>query len=130
MNFAVIETGGKQYVVKPGETLIIEKLPKTKKGEKVTFSKVLLLDDGKNTRIGTPYIAGETVEAEITGEGKGKKITILKYKNKTRYRVKKGHRQPFTKVTIAGGTKRKETQKESKEEKSQTPKIKKTTAKK
>lgn len=109
MKYAVIETGGKQYVVTPGESLSIEKLPGAKTGGKVIFDKVLLLDDGGKVQVGTPYVSGAKIEAEVTGEGRGDKITVLKYKRKTRYRVKQGHRQPFTKVRIAGSERKPKT---------------------
>jgi|ETNmetMinimDraft_11_1059920.scaffolds.fasta_scaffold331165_1 large subunit ribosomal protein L21 len=100
MKHAVIETGGKQYVVTEGQSLNIEKLPGSKEGESTTFDKVLLINDGKTTKIGVPYIDGASIEATIEKNGRAKKITVLKYKRKTRYRVKKGHRQPFTRVKI------------------------------
>jgi large subunit ribosomal protein L21 len=99
MSFAVIKTGGKQYVVREGEVLTIEKLPKPENG-KIIFDEVLLTDDGKKTVLGTPFIKGAAIEADFVAEGRGKKITIIKYKNKTNYRKKQGHRQHFTKVTI------------------------------
>ncbi len=99
--FAVIETGGKQYKVSVGDVISIEKLPEDKKeGEKFTFDKVLLVDDGNNTTIGDPYIPEAKVEAEFQEEGKGKKIAVMKYKAKSRYFKNKGHRQPFAKVKI------------------------------
>jgi large subunit ribosomal protein L21 len=98
--FAVIETGGKQYIVKKGDILKIERIQIPKKGDSVTFDKVLLTDDGKKTNIGKPYISGGKVEARFIEEGRNKKITILKYKNKTRYKVKRGHKQHFSKVEI------------------------------
>lgn len=100
--FAVIETGGKQYVVAVGDILTIEKLPKDfKEGEKVTFENVLLVDNGKDaTTVGTPYISGAKVTASFVEEGKGKKINVIKFKSKSRYMKKYGHRQPFTKVKI------------------------------
>lgn len=99
--FAIIETGGKQYRVFSGDTITIEKLSDDKKvGDKVIFDKVLLVDDGKNTKVGTPYIEGEKVEGIFEEEGRGKKISVIKYKRKVRYRRKYGHRQPFAKVTI------------------------------
>lgn len=97
---AVIQTGGKQYIVKPGDVLKIEKIKTAKVGEKIEFDKVLLIADDKNIQIGEPLIEGAKISAKIEEEGKDKKITILKYKNKTRYKIKKGHRQPFTKVSI------------------------------
>ena len=97
--FAVIETGGKQYLVSAGQKLKIEKLVKPAKGP-VVFDKVLLLSDGKKTQIGTPYLSGAKVEAEYVSEGKGDKVWVFKYKSKVRYRVNRGHRQPFTEVKI------------------------------
>jgi len=99
--FAVIETGGKQYKVSAGETITIEKLSDVREvGAKVIFDKVLLVDDGKDTTIGMPYIKQAKVEGVLTEEGKGKKILVVHYKAKSRHLVRKGHRQPFAKVTI------------------------------
>lgn len=99
MSFAVIKTGGKQYMVTDGQALTIEKLPKPENG-KIIFNEVLLIDDGKTTTLGTPFIEGASIEADFVEEGRGKKIVIVKYKNKTRYRKRIGHRQPFTKVAV------------------------------
>lgn len=102
MEFAVIETGGKQYQVKAGDVITIEKLPGGhKSGDKITFDKVLLVDDGKNTTIGNPYISGARVEGTLESEGKGKKVLVVKYKQKSRYYKRNGHRQPFVKVKIS-----------------------------
>jgi len=102
MTFAVIETGGKQYKVKEGDSIRIEKISDTlKKGDMVTFDKVLLQDDGMNTVVGTPYITGAKIQAEITESGRGKKIEVIKYKAKSRYFKLRGHRQPYMKVKIA-----------------------------
>ena len=119
--FAIIETGGKQYKVAVGDVVTIEKLPvsvfvdtkvlmdkkstegkveEPKKGSKITFDKVLLVDNGKDTTIGMPYIAGAKVDATLVGEGRAKKIDVIKYKAKSRYFKKRGHRQPFMKVKI------------------------------
>ncbi len=95
--FAVIKTGGKQYTVREGQMLTVEKLPQEE--GKVTFTDVLLVG-GKETKVGTPLIAGATVEATIVAQGKGDKVMVRKYKAKVRYRRKVGHRQPFTKVQI------------------------------
>lgn len=100
MSFAVIKTGGKQYKVAPGETIRIEKLEKPEKGNSVTFEEVLLVDDGKATKIGKA-LGKAAVTAEIVGEGKGKKVVGIKYKAKSRYRVKQGHRQAYTEVKIS-----------------------------
>ena len=101
MDFAVIKTGGKQYKVAAGDTLTVEKLPDYKEGGKLKFEEVLLMADGTKTVVGDPLIKGAVVEAEFVAEGKGKKILVLRYKNKTNYRKKKGHRQPYTKVKIS-----------------------------
>lgn len=99
--FAVIKTGGKQYRVSVGESIKIEKLKgEHKKGDKVSFDQVLLVDNGKDTTIGTPIIAGAKVEGEITVVGRAPKVTVIKYKQKSRYFKKNGHRQPYFKIEI------------------------------
>ena len=97
--YAVIETGGKQYKVSEGDVIFIEKLD-VAEGESVTFDKVLVVADGENVNVGTPAVAGATVTAKVEKQGKAKKIYVFKMKRKKNYRRKKGHRQPFTKVTI------------------------------
>lgn len=92
---AIIKTGGKQYNVEVGSEIYIEKI-EGEASDKVTFDEVLLVGD----KIGTPTVAGAKVEGEIVKQGKGKKITIFKYKAKKDYRNKKGHRQNYTKVKI------------------------------
>jgi large subunit ribosomal protein L21 len=96
--FAVIETGGKQYIVAEGDNLKIEKLPKAE-GDTVTFDKVLLISDGDKIELGKPYL-DKTVEADISKQGRGRKIRIMRYHSKTRHRRRKGHRQHFTEVKI------------------------------
>lgn len=96
---AVIKTGGKQYIVAPGQKIKIEKLD-NKEGSEVTFSEVLLVEKGKSLEIGTPRVQGAKVIGKVLKQGKGKKVIVFKYKPKTRYKVKKGHRQPFTEVEI------------------------------
>ena len=102
--FAVIQTGGKQYKVSTGSFVSIEKIKTTgveyKKGDKLVFDKVLLVDDGKDTTIGTPYIKGAKVDAEIAEIGRARKVMVVKYKQKSRYLKRNGHRQPFFKVRI------------------------------
>lgn len=103
--FAVIKTGGKQYKVQEGDTLIIEKLYDDKDlpaqtGNKVIFDQVLLLSDKEDIKVGRPLVSGAKVEAKVIEEGKGEKKMVFRYKAKTRRRKKKGHRQPFTKVQI------------------------------
>jgi len=97
--FAVIKTGGKQYLVSPGDKIQIEKIDK-KEGEEVIFSEVLLLEKNKKLEIGTPFVEGAKVIGKVLKQGKGEKVIIFKYKPKKRYKVKKGHRQPFTEVEI------------------------------
>jgi len=96
---AVIQTGGKQYIVTPGDKIKIEKIDK-KEGNEISFPEVLLLEKGKKFEIGTPLIKGAKVYGKIIRQGKGKKVIVFKYKPKTRYKIKKGHRQPFTEVEI------------------------------
>jgi len=96
---AIIETGGKQYLVTRDSVLDVEKLPLEKDG-KITFEKVLLTDDGKETKVGNPYLSGAKVSAELVKEGRAPKVTVIRYRQKSRYFKKKGHRQPFTKVRI------------------------------
>lgn len=99
--FAVIATGGKQYQVSAGDVLKIEKIKgEFKEGDKISFDKVLLVDDGKDTTIGSPYIAGAKVEAELKEIGRAPKIDVIKYKAKSRYFKKRGHRQPYFKIRI------------------------------
>ncbi|MFH1226005.1 MAG: 50S ribosomal protein L21, partial [bacterium] len=97
---AIIKTGGKQYKVKEGDILKVEKLnpPAGGSGEArtVVFEDVLLLADDKEVKIGTPKVEGAQVKAEVVSEGKGKKIRVVKYKAKVRYHKVYGHRQPFT----------------------------------
>jgi len=101
MEFAVIQTGGKQYKVSKDSIVSIEKIKgEYKKGDKLTFDKVLLVDDGKDTTIGTPYITGAKINAEIVEIGRARKILVVKYKQKSRYLRRNGHRQPYFKVKI------------------------------
>lgn len=97
----VIKTGGKEYLVKKGDILKIEKIDK-KVGLSVTFDKVLLSFDEKKDKleIGKPFLKNVKVKAKILENGKSKKVVVVKYKPKVRYRRKAGHRQPFTKIQI------------------------------
>ena len=97
--YAVIETGGKQYRVQQGDVITVEKL-NVEAGEKVTFDKVLVVNDGEAVTVGTPCVEGATVGATVVENGKGKKVVIFKYKAKKDYRKKQGHRQPYTMVKI------------------------------
>ncbi len=99
--FAVIFTGGKQYSVSVGDTVTIEKLSgEHKKGDSVSFDKVLLVDNGSDTTIGSPYITGAEVKGEVAMVGRAQKVIVLKFKQKSRYQKKNGHRQPYVKVKI------------------------------
>ena len=104
--YAIIETGGKQYRVQEGDVITVEKL-NAEAGETVTFDKVLLMSDGKEVKVGTPYLS-EAVTGSVVENGKGKKVIIFKYKAKNDYRKKQGHRQPYTMVKIEslGGVKK------------------------
>jgi len=113
---AVIKTGGKQYLVIPGQKIKIEKIDPEglrpfrkrggiygagkKEGQEVIFDEILLLQKENKLEVGTPLIKGAKVTGKIIRHEKGKKIIVFKYKPKTRYKVKKGHRQPFTEVEI------------------------------
>lgn len=101
MECAVIKTGGKQYVVSKGDTISIEKMSDLhKEGDSVVFEEVLLMDDGSNATIGTPSIKDAKVSATIVSIGRAKKIDVVKYKAKSRYIKRRGHRQPFVSVHI------------------------------
>ncbi len=97
--FAVIATGGKQYLVHEGTTVSIEKLDGVKEGDTVTFDEVLLVDTG-TAKIGMPMVTGAKVTAKVTEVGRAKKVEIIRYRQKSRYFKKNGHRQPFVKVEI------------------------------
>lgn len=99
MKFAVIETGGKQYKVAPGEKIKVEKLNGAV-GEAAVFNKVLLTADGSEVAVGQPYLKGSEVGGKILGRGRHDKKIVFRYHSKTRYRKKKGHRQPYTEVEI------------------------------
>lgn len=96
--YAIIKTGGKQYNVEEGKVITIEKLD-VSEGDKVTFDEVLLLSED-TVKIGQPIVEGAKVIAKVLAQGKEKKIRIFKYKAKSNYRRRQGHRQPFTKVQI------------------------------
>lgn len=98
--FAVINTGGKQYLVQEGQVLKVEKLEK-EDGAKIEFDALLLAkEDGSDVKIGTPTVSGAKVTASVLETGKGKKISVIKFKPKVRYRRNVGHRQPFTAIKI------------------------------
>ncbi len=96
---AVIETGGKQYLVSPKKKIRIEKI-EAEENKSVDFDKVLLVVDGENVKLGKPYVEGAKVSAKVLKQGKLKKVIVFKYHAKKRYHKKKGHRQPYTEVEI------------------------------
>ena len=96
---AIIETGGKQYKVTPGDEIFIESLP-YEDGQTVTFDNVLAVFDNNVKKIGSPYVNGAKVEATVIKSGKAKKIIVFKMKRRKGYRRKQGHRQPYTKIKI------------------------------
>ena len=97
--YAVIESGGKQHRVEPGEVLRLEKLDASE-GETVNFDKVMMIGEGENIQIGTPFVDGGAVTAEVVSHGRGDKVTIIKMRRRKHYRRQAGHRQSFTEVKI------------------------------
>ncbi len=98
---AIIETGGKQYVVTQDSVIDVELVKGAEKaGDKITFDKVLLTDDGSAAVVGAPYISGAKVSAELVENARAPKVTVIRYRQKSRYAKKRGHRQPFAKVRI------------------------------
>ena len=97
---AVILTGGKQYLVREGDVLKIEKIKDLDKNAEIVFDKVLLVADDKNVKVGTDLVAGAKVTAKSEGDIRDKKVTVIKYKCKTRYTVKRGHRQTHTYAVV------------------------------
>ena len=97
--YAIIESCGKQYKVAEGDVVFFEKLD-AEEGKKVTFDKVILVSEEGQVQVGAPYVKGAKVEGKVVSHGKGKKIIVFKMKAKKNYRIKQGHRQPYTKVEI------------------------------
>lgn len=98
--YAVIKTGGKQYRVAEGDVLNVEKL-NAEAGSEVVFDEVLAVVNDADVKIGQPVVEGAKVTAKVVEQGKGEKILVFKYKAKSNYRKRQGHRQPFTKVEIS-----------------------------
>ncbi|MEK7628155.1 MAG: 50S ribosomal protein L21 [Patescibacteria group bacterium] len=96
---AVIQTGGKQYLVKEGDVLTVEKVEGAA-GKAISFDNVLLVDDGKVTKTGAPFVKGAKVSGEIVEAGRAQKVTVVRYRPKSRYFKKRGHRQPYTKIKV------------------------------
>lgn len=99
MKYAIVEDGGKQYKAVEGTTLEVDHYP-SEEGEQIDLDRVLLISDGEEVTIGTPYIPGAKVAATVVSQIKGPKIIVFKYKPKIRYRVKRGHRQHYTRLRI------------------------------
>jgi large subunit ribosomal protein L21 len=119
--YAIIETGGKQYRVNPGQTIDVERLA-VAEGDTVELDRVLLIADGDRVVVGAPTVDGAKVVATSKGEGRGKKVIVFRYKPKVRYRKKTGHRQSYTRLVIdkivesgAAETKAKKAQRRKKE---------------
>jgi len=97
--YAIIKTGGKQYRVAEGDEIYVEKLA-ANEGDEVAFDQVLTIVNDDDVKVGKPFIEGAKVTAKVEAQGKAKKILVFKYKAKSNYRRRQGHRQPFTKVVI------------------------------
>ena len=97
--YAIVETGGKQYKVSPGETIDVERLP-AEEGSTIELDRVLLVAQGGKVSVGKPTVEKAKVLAEVLGEDKGEKVTVFKYKSKVDYRRRKGHRQIHTRLAI------------------------------
>ncbi len=100
-DYAIVQTGGKQYKVQAGDTFRVESLPGDQ-GDEVTLEDVLLLSQDGNLTVGKPLVPGARVTTEVVSKGRGKKIIVFKYKPKTRYRRKNGHRQSYTELRVIG----------------------------
>ncbi len=99
--FAVIETGGKQYKVREGDALRVERL-EGEPGSRVIIDRVLMIGEGQDVQIGRPTVEGSTVEATIKGHGRGPKLRIFKKKRRKGYTRRQGHRQPYTELEVTG----------------------------
>ncbi|MCD6319931.1 MAG: 50S ribosomal protein L21 [Candidatus Desulfofervidaceae bacterium] len=97
--YAIVETGGKQYRVQPGDIIRVERLP-GETGEEVLFDKVLLVADGQEVKVGQPVVEGAKVKGVIVKQDRGRKVIVFKFKRRKRYHRKRGHRQYFTAVKI------------------------------
>jgi large subunit ribosomal protein L21 len=99
--YAVIKSGGKQYRVQEGQTLKLEKL-EVPTGETISFDEVLLVANGENVTVGAPMVEGASVAGEVVSHGRGKKVTIIKFRRRKHHMKRQGHRQWFTEVKITG----------------------------
>ena len=105
-DYAIVQTGGKQYTVRKGDVFRVESL-RGDEGDSIDLTDVLMVSQDGDVTVGTPTVPGARVSTEVLAQGKGKKIVVFKYKPKTRYRRKNGHRQPFTELLVTGITLRK-----------------------
>ena len=101
MAYAILKTGGKQYRVRPGDVIEVEKLP-VEEGSTIELSEVLAVSKDTGLVLGSPLVADAKVLADVRQQGRDDKIIVFKYKRKVRYRIKKGHRQPYTRLAITG----------------------------
>ena len=99
MKYAIVEDGGKQYRAVEGVTIDVDRF-QADEGEQIDLEHVLLVADDEEVKIGTPFVAGAKVQATVVSQVKGPKVVVFKYKPKERYRVKKGHRQQYTRLMI------------------------------
>ena len=99
MEYAIVETGGRQYTVHPGDTLKVEKLPLAEE-ETLELDRVLLVAKDGAVKVGRPLVEGALVKAQVVAQGKAPKVTVFKFKNKIRYKRKRGHRQPYTELKV------------------------------
>ena len=99
--YAVIQTGGKQYRVSEGDTVRVEKLV-ADEGATVELDKILMVADGEDIKVGTPYVDGSKVTAKVVSHGRGKKVNIIKFKRRKHHMKRQGHRQWFTELEITG----------------------------
>ena len=97
--YAVIKTGGKQYRVRPGDVLVVEKLD-GEPGAKVAFDQVLMIGEGDNVNVGRPMVAGAAVKATVLAQGRGEKVKIFKMRRRKHYQKHQGHRQSYTELRI------------------------------
>ena len=99
--YAVIQTGGKQYRVSEGATLRVEKI-KADEGASIEIDKVLMVGEGDSVKIGSPYVDGGKVTATVKSHGRGKKVTIVKFRRRKHHMKRQGHRQAFTEIEVTG----------------------------
>lgn len=99
--YAVIETGGKQYRVREGESIKVEKID-VESGASIDIDKVLMVANGDDIKIGAPYVSGGKVTATIKSHGRGKKVLVIKFRRRKQSRTKQGHRQAYTELEITG----------------------------